>query len=167
MCDAQRGRREHFDRTIAEGARDAQGLLPESHAPVVVTRERALEHHEGGDPPEPVRIAQRPGEPLRHEEVLPHARHFAERAKREPEVDAEVEGQLGRLPSLGETAERLERLLKVSYGLAVGGPRHGPEARLVKMGDRLLPQFPAQGVVGQLLGLLGRRARAPAARSPR
>ena len=67
----------------------------------------------------------------------------------------EIDGQLGRLPGLGEVAEGPERLLQVGDGLAVGGPRHGPEPRLAEIGDRLLPQLPAQGVVGQPLGLLG------------
>ena len=67
----------------------------------------------------------------------------------------EVDGQLGRLPDLGEAAEGPERLLQVGEGLAVGRPRHGPEPRLAEIGDRLLPQLPAQGVVGQPLGLLG------------
>ena len=67
----------------------------------------------------------------------------------------EVDGQLGRLPGLGETAEGPERLLQVGNGLAVGGPRHGPEPGLAEIDDRLLPQLAAQGVVGQPLGLLG------------
>ena len=56
-------------------------------------------------------------------EVLPHARPIAERKERVPEVDADVDGQLGRLPGLGETAEGPERLLQVDDGLAVGCPR--------------------------------------------
>ena len=80
---------------------------------------------------------------------------LAEREERVPEVEAEVDGQLGRLPGLGEMAEGPERLLQVGDGLAVGRPRHGPEPRLAEIGDRLLPQLPAQGVVGQPLDLLG------------
>ena len=116
---------------------------------------QALDHHEGGDPREPVLVAERPGEHLRRVEVLPHARQFAERVERVPEVEVDVDGQLGRLPGLGEAAEGPERLLQVGDGLAVGGPRHGPEPRLAEVRDRLLPQLPAQGVVGQPLGLLG------------
>ena len=55
----------------------------------------------------------------------------------------------------GRWRSAAERLLQVGNGLAVGGPRHGPEPRLAEIGDRLLPQLPAQGVVGQPLGLLG------------
>ena len=80
---------------------------------------------------------------------------LAEREERVPEVDADVDGQLGRLPGLGETAEGPERLLQVGNGLAIGRPRHGPKPRLAEIGDRLLPQLPAQGVMGQPLGLLG------------
>ena len=152
---AQNDRCDHLDRAIAEGSRDAQGLLPESDGLVVVASDQALVHHEGGDPREPVLVAERPGERLRLVEVLPHARPIAEREERVPEVDADVDGQLGRLPGLGETAEGPERLLQVGNGLAVGCPRHGPEPRLAEIGDRLLPQLPAQGVMGQPLGLLG------------
>ena len=81
--------------------------------------------------------------------------HSPSGSERVPEVDVDVDGQLGRLPGLGETAEGPERLLQVGDGLAVGGPRHGPEPRLAEIGDRLLPQLPAQGVVGQPLDLLG------------
>jgi len=59
---------------IAEGARDTQGLLPESDGLVVVASDQALVRDEGGDPPEPVLVAERPGEHLRLVEVVPHAR---------------------------------------------------------------------------------------------
>ena len=88
-------------------------------------------------------------------EVVPHARPLGERKKRVPEVDADVDGQLGRLPGLGEAAEGPERLLQVGNGLAIGGPRHGPEPRLAEIRDRLLPHLPAQGVMGEAVGLLG------------
>jgi hypothetical protein len=152
---AQKGRRDHLDRTIAEGSRDAQGLLAESDGLVVVASDQALDHHEGGNPREPVLVAERPGQHLRLVEVLPHARPITERVERVPEVDVDVDGQLGRLRGLGEAAERPECLLEVGDGLAVGGPRHGAEPRLEERGDRLLPQLPAQGVMGQPLGLLG------------
>jgi hypothetical protein len=102
---AQQGHGKHLDRAIAEGAREAQGLLSESEGPVVVARGPALAHHESRDPCEPVRVAERPGEALRLVEVLPHARPLAERDERVPQVDAEVDGQLRRLPPFGETAE--------------------------------------------------------------
>ena len=35
-----------------------------------------------------------------------------------------------------------------------GGPRHGPESRLAEIGDRLVPQLPAERVAGQSLGVL-------------
>jgi len=80
---------------------------------------------------------------------------LAERDERVPEVDVDINGQLGRLPDLGETAEGLERRLQVGNGLAIGSPRQSPEPRLAEIGDRLLPQLSAQGVMGQPLGLLG------------
>jgi hypothetical protein len=52
-----------------------------------------------------VLVAERPGEHLRLVEVLPDARPLAERDERVPEVEADVDGQLGRLPALGEMAQ--------------------------------------------------------------
>src|SRR6185295_5267419 len=101
---AEKGRGDHLDRAITEGSRDTQGLLAESDGLVVIASGQALVHHEGGDPPEPVLVAERPGEPLRLVEVVYHARPIAERDERVPEVDVDVDGQLGRLPGLGETA---------------------------------------------------------------
>jgi hypothetical protein len=58
---AQKGGRDHLDRAIAEGPRDGQGLLAESDGLVVVASGQALVRHEGGDPPEPVLVAECPG----------------------------------------------------------------------------------------------------------
>jgi hypothetical protein len=80
-------------------------------------------------------------------EVVPRARPIAERVECVPEVDVDVDGQLGRLPGLGEVAEGLERLLQVGDGLAVTCPRRGPEPRLAEIGDCLLPQLSVQGVM--------------------
>ena len=46
VCEAQKVRRDHLDRAIAEGARDGEGLRPESGSLVVVTSEHAMAHHE-------------------------------------------------------------------------------------------------------------------------
>jgi hypothetical protein len=73
--------------------------------------------HEGGDPPEPMLVAERSGEPLRLVDLLALARLIAERLERGPEVEPDVDGQLGRLPGLGEAAEGRERLLQVEDGL--------------------------------------------------
>jgi hypothetical protein len=127
---------------------------PDLTALVVVATDQALDHHEGGDPREPALVAERPGEHFRLVEEVLYARPIAKRLERAPEVQVDVDGQLGRLPALGETAKGPERLLQVGNGFAIGGPRHGPQPRLAKIGDRLLPQLPAQGVMGQPLGLL-------------
>jgi hypothetical protein len=87
-------------------------------------------------------------------ERLPHARPI-ERLERVKEVEVDVDGQLGPLPGLGETAERPKRLLQVGDGLAIGGSRCGPEPRLPEIRGRLVPQLSVQSMVGQLLGLLG------------
>jgi hypothetical protein len=86
---------------------------------------------------------------------MPHARQIGERAEGVPEVDMDVNRQLGRLPAFGETAEGPKRLFQVSNGLMIGSPLRGPEPRLAEIGDRLLPQLSAEGVVSQPLGLLG------------
>ena len=44
---AQKGRGDYLDRAITEGAREAQGLVPESDRLVVVACEQALVHYEG------------------------------------------------------------------------------------------------------------------------
>src|SRR5262249_8733343 len=59
------------------------------------------------------------------------------------------------LPTVGKAAEGAERLLQVREGLAIGAPRHGPETGLAEIADRLPPQLPTQGVMGQPLRLLG------------
>jgi hypothetical protein len=51
--------------------------------------------------------------------------------------------------------QRSKCLLEIRDGIAMGTARHGAEPRLVEIGDRLLPQFAVQGMVGQPLGLLG------------
>ena len=76
---AQIQRCDHLDRAIAEGARDGEGLLAEPDGLVVVASGQALVHHEGGDAPDPVLVAERPGEHLRLVQVLPYARPIAER----------------------------------------------------------------------------------------
>jgi hypothetical protein len=102
---------DHLDRAIAKGSRDTQGRLSESDGLVVVAIDQALVRHERGDPRQPVLVAERPGEPLRLVEVVPHARPIAEREERISEVQPDVDGQLSRLPCLGEAAEGPEGLL--------------------------------------------------------
>jgi hypothetical protein len=56
---------------------DGEGLLSESESCVVVASGHALGHHEGGDPPQPVLVAQLSGEYLRLVEVSSHPRPIA------------------------------------------------------------------------------------------
>jgi hypothetical protein len=72
-------------------------------------------------------VAERPGQHLRLVEVVPHARKITQREECVPEVETDVDGQLGCLPGLGKPAERPERLLQMGNSAVVGGPRHGPE----------------------------------------
>ena len=152
---AEKGRGDHFAGAIVENSRETQRLLAESDGAVVVASIQALDHHERGDPPEPELIAELPGQHLRLVEVFPHARRFADWAECVPDVDVQVDGQLGRRSGLGEPAKGPERPLQMSNGFAIGSPGHGPEPDLAKIGDGLFPQLAAQGVVGQPLGLLG------------
>ena len=51
--------------------------------------------------------------------------------------------------------EGTERLLEVSYGLAVGRPCQGLLPRLPEVRQGLVPHLPPQGMVGQAFDLLG------------
>ena len=68
-------------------------------------------------------------------------RPIAERVERVPQVDMEVDGQLGRLPGLGETVEG-RAPAPGGYGLTIGRPRHGPQPGLAEIGDRLSHNSP-------------------------
>lgn len=73
-------------------------------------------------------VAERPAEPLRLVEMVPHAGQIAERDERVPEVDVNVDGQFGRLPAFWEAAEGPERQLQLGQGLAIGCPEPWPGA---------------------------------------
>ena len=88
-------------------------------------------------------------------EVISHTRIISEREERVPKVHVDVDGQLRRLPGLGQMTQRPEHLLQVRNRLAIGTPRHGPKPRLAEIRDSLLPQLSPQGVMGQPLRLLG------------
>src|SRR4030095_5107203 len=102
---AEKGRRHDLDRGVPESLADGQGLLPEPDRLVVVAAAQALDHHESGDSSEPLPITECPGEGLRLVEMLRHACPIAKRKKRVPELDAEIDGQLGRLPGLRKVAD--------------------------------------------------------------
>jgi hypothetical protein len=86
-------------------------------------------------------IAERSCERLRLVGVIYHARPIVERQACD-KIQANVDGQLGCLPSLGEMAKSAERLLQVSNRLAIGAPLNSPKPWLVEIGDRLLPKRP-------------------------
>ena len=88
-------------------------------------------------------------------DVISDARPITEREERVPKVHVDVDGQLRRLPGLGQMTQRPKRLLQVRNGLVIGTPRHGPQSRLAEIRYRLLPQLSPQGVMGQPLRLLG------------
>ena len=88
---------DHLDGANAEGARDGERLLPEFESCSVVASGPPLHYHEGGDPPEPLHITERPSQHLRLAEVISHAHPFAQRKKCVPQIDADVDGQSGRL----------------------------------------------------------------------
>src|SRR5262249_23907324 len=123
-------------------------LLPEFESCVVVPSDLPVNHHEGGDPPEPVLIAERSGEHLRLLEVIQHACPIAERIERIPNLDADVDGQLGSAARPRQVTQRPKRLLEITNGLAMGAACHGAEPRLVELGDVLLPQLSAKSVMG-------------------
>src|SRR5262245_47866614 len=75
---------------------------PEFESCVVVASGPPRVYHPGGDPPEPVLIAERPGEHLRLLEVIQHACPIAEREKRSPNLETNVDGQLASAAGLGQ-----------------------------------------------------------------
>src|SRR5215831_10637114 len=97
---------DHLDGPIAEGARDGERLVPEFESFVVVANNPTLVHHQNGDPPEPVLIAERPGEHLRFLEVISHAIPIAEREKRIPNLDTDVDVLLASPAGFGQMTQR-------------------------------------------------------------
>ena len=86
-------------------------------------------------------VIKRPGQHLGLTEVVPLPCLIAKRIERITEVHTDVDGQLGCFSRLGKVAERVQRLLEVDDGLAIGRSLHGPESRLTEIGDGLLPHF--------------------------
>src|SRR5262249_9198019 len=97
---AKKGPCDHLDRLITETARNREGLLAKFDCRVEVATSQALDHHEGGDPPQPPLVPERPREHLRLLEMNSRARQLAARKERIPQVDVEVNRQLGRIPGL-------------------------------------------------------------------
>jgi len=100
-------------------------------------------------------IAERSCEHLGLVGVISHTPPIVERQACGHNVHANVDVQLDGLSGFVQTRKCAERLLQVSNGLTVGAPLYGPEPRLAEIGDRLLSQLSAQGVMGKALGLLG------------
>jgi hypothetical protein len=59
---------------------------------------------------QPVLIADPPGKNLRLMKVISHPHIIAEREERVPDVNVDVDGELGRLRDLGQTAESSDSL---------------------------------------------------------
>ena len=69
--------------------------------------------------------------------------------------EAEIEGQLPGVAVLWQVREGLEGLIKGGDRLAEGGAVVGPGARLLAVGDGLVPHLAPQGMVRQAFDLLG------------
>src|SRR5262252_3532517 len=130
VCVAKMVRCDHLNGAIAEGARDGKRLVPEFESCIVVASGPPLHYHEGGDPPEPVHITERPSQHLRLVEVISHAHPFTEREKRIPNLDADFDGQLASPAGPGQMTQRFKCLLEIRNGLAIGATCHGAEPRL-------------------------------------
>src|SRR5262249_1393379 len=152
---AKKVRCESLDRAIAAGSCDGECLLSETDCRVKVASNDARYRHEGGNPPEPALVAKRPREHLRLFDMISRAHPLCRHSERVAEIEVDIDGQLGRLPGTGQTAESPERGLEVGSGLAIGAPRHRSEPGLAEIGDGLLPHLSAQGVMGQPLSPLG------------
>ena len=72
----------------------------------------------------------------------------------DPEVEPKVDGLLDRVATLREVLQGGQRLLEERRGLTIGRARRRLLAGLSGVGDGLLPDLAAQGVVGQPLDVL-------------
>src|SRR5262249_25498847 len=100
---AEIGRRDPFCRSIAEGARESQGLLANSKALLPVAHAQALVDHQGSDSCKSELVAERPGEHFCLVERFPLA-DPVEWLERAAKVEIDVDGQLGPLPGPRKTA---------------------------------------------------------------
>src|SRR5262249_5152696 len=99
-------------------------------------------------------VAQCFGDRLRIAQVGEQAVELAEREERAAQVEADVDGLLGRLATGGHVSKRDQRLLEVAPCLPVGRARRRLLAGLPQVGHCRGPPFAAEGVVGESLDLL-------------
>ena len=111
--------------------------------------------HIGRHPSEPPLVVERPGQGFGFPEIPLDPREFCQREERVSQVEADIDGLLQRLASLGEMGQRRQRLLEVRERLPVGRAGEGLGPGLPEVGHRLLPRFAPQRVVGQPFDVLG------------
>src|SRR5467141_3449636 len=80
---------------------------------------------------------------------------LSERKEGNVEGDLQVDGLLLGLAPIGEMLEGDQRLLKISYGLAVRRARCGSGPSLLAVEEGFVPDLTTHGVVGQTVHLLG------------
>src|SRR6185369_2155280 len=138
--------RGHLDGQVRQNLADRERLLAKPYRLLVFLGEDTLNHHVDRHPGEPPPVPQPRGEHLGAAQVLLHPLPVRERNQRGPEIEPEVDGELGDVALLRDMAERLERLLEVGDRLTVRGAAHRPESRLAEIADCLLPHLAVQGM---------------------
>src|SRR5262245_53445333 len=109
----------------------------------------------GRDAREPGPVVELFGDALGLPEVADQIVEAAHRVQALPQLDADVDVPLVDLAARRQAPKRAQGLLEARHGFVMRRAYGGTEPRLVEKGDRLFPQFPAQGVMSEALGLLG------------
>ncbi len=115
---------------------------------------REVDTQIGGDPPEPLGIAQSLGEGLGGAHVIEDPRLFAEWQQGIAQVEPQIDGLFQRVAALGEVRQGCERLLKTRDGFAVRRAGRCPSPGLLAIGEGLVPHLAPHGMVGQAVHLL-------------
>ena len=134
--------------------RDGDGALAILYGVLQVEHDGEEVGEKGGDEAEPTAVSQGFGEPLGLHHVVEHLAEVAERAQRGAQVEAHIDALPDGLGSLGQVLERLERLLEVPDGRAVGGEHESSGAGLAGVGHGFVPDASAEGVMRQPLDAL-------------
>jgi hypothetical protein len=153
---SEEGIGEHGDRRVVNLRGDGDGALAVFDGPLEVQHHIEVVCEERGDQTEPAAVAQGVGELLRFGQMVEHSAEVAQRAQRVAQVEPQVDAPAYRLGSFWHVAERLERLLKIAHGRAVGRAGKGPGSRLSRIADGLVPDPAAKRVVGESFRVLRR-----------
>ena len=108
------------------------------------------------------RVVEGLGDRFGPAQVLEDPRARAQWGQRRPQLESKIDRLLVRGPALRKARQGLERLLEARHRFAVCRRREGFRARLPHVGDGLVPDLAAGGVVRQALGVLDESIRVQA-----